>query len=129
MGVALREFVSNRAGHRCEYCHLPQEFSELTFHLEHVIPRQHGGEDNQMNRALACPECNLLKGTNLTALDPETGKVALLFHPRRQKWAVHFTYQGCRIVGRTAAGRATVSLLDLNSAERLRVRRLLFDLI
>jgi 5-methylcytosine-specific restriction endonuclease McrA len=41
---------------------LPQELSELRFHIEHVIPRQHGGSDDADNLALACPDCNLRKG-------------------------------------------------------------------
>jgi hypothetical protein len=36
MDAALRQFVIERAGDRCEYCHLPQDFSELRFHVEHI---------------------------------------------------------------------------------------------
>ena len=34
MDVKLRQFVRMRAGQRCEYCGLPQEFSELRFHID-----------------------------------------------------------------------------------------------
>ena len=44
MDAALRELVRHRAGSRCEYCHLPEQFSELRFHIEHIISRQHGEE-------------------------------------------------------------------------------------
>jgi hypothetical protein len=44
---------------------------------------QHGGGDDADNLALACPDCNLRKGPNLTGIDPETGAVVRLFHPRR----------------------------------------------
>ena len=37
MDGALRERVQQRADDRCEYCRLPQEFSELHFHVEHII--------------------------------------------------------------------------------------------
>ena len=43
MDPALREVVRRHGRARCEYCHLPEEFSELRFHIEHIIPRQHGG--------------------------------------------------------------------------------------
>jgi hypothetical protein len=33
MDTALRELVRSRAGSRCEYCHLPEQFSELHFHI------------------------------------------------------------------------------------------------
>jgi 5-methylcytosine-specific restriction endonuclease McrA len=128
MDPALRELVRDRAAARCEYCHLSQQFSELRFHVEHVMPRQHGGSDNAENLALACPDCNLLKGPNLTGVDPTTQRVVRLFHPRRDKWAEHFVQVGPRIFGRTPPGRATVSLLKLNDPQRLEVRALILGL-
>jgi Restriction endonuclease len=125
MDPALRELVRERAGGRYEYCHLPEEFSELLFHVEHIIPRQHRHDDTAENLALACPACNLVKGPNLTGIDPLTNQVTPLFHPRREKWNEHFGYDGTRIVGKTAIGRTTVSLLRMNDAHRLRVRALL----
>lgn len=66
MDAVAIQFVRQRARNRCEYCGLPQEFSGLRFHIEHIVARQHGGLDESNNLALACPECNLRKGTNLT---------------------------------------------------------------
>ncbi len=123
MDLAVREFVRRRARDRCEFCQLLQEFSELQFHIEHIIPRQHGGADDPENLALACPDCNLVKGPNLTSIDIQTRKVARLFHPRRQRWDRHFTYDGILIKGKTAVGRTTVSLLRMNNTDRLAVRR------
>jgi 5-methylcytosine-specific restriction endonuclease McrA len=128
MDAALAELVRSRAGGLCEYCHLPQQFSELRFHVEHIIPRQHSGGDDAANLALACPDCNLFKGPNLTAVDPATHRVVRLFHPRRQKWTVHFALDGTLIVGKTPFGRATVSLLRVNEGHRLRVRALIAGL-
>lgn len=127
MDAADREFNRHRARNRCEYCHLPQDVSELLFHVEHIIPRQHGGADDLDNSALACPDCNLLKGPNLTAIDPRTRRTVRLFHPRRDKWPQHFARRGPRIVGKTAMGRATVSLLKMNSPQRIRIRLLLLQ--
>jgi hypothetical protein len=124
MDGQLRELVRTRAAYLCEYCRLAQEFSELRFHIEHIIPRQHGGADDADNLALACPECNLHKGPNLTGIDPQTGDVVRLFHPRRDIWSDHFGYLGVYVVGFTAVGRTTVSLLDMNDPERRRVREL-----
>lgn len=125
MDAALRQLVRTRAAHLCEYCRLPQEFSELRFHIEHIIPRQHGGSDDADNLALACPECNLHKGPNLTGLDQQTGDVVRLFHPRRDIWSDHFRYLGLYVVGFTATGRTTAALLEMNSPQRRRVRELI----
>jgi hypothetical protein len=125
MDAQLRQSVRARAAYHCEYCRLPQEFSELRFHIEHVIPRQHGGGDDADNLALACPDCNLRKGPNLTGIDPETGEVVRLFHPRRDVWSDHFAYEGAAVVGATGIGRTTISLLQMNDPERRRVRELI----
>jgi hypothetical protein len=128
MEAFLRELVRQRAGDRCECCHLPQEFSELHFHIEHVTPQQHGGTDASENLALACPECNFAKGSNLAALEPGGRKLVRLFNPRRDKWVQHFRSDGARIFGKTPVGRASVALLKMNNAERLRIRTLLSEM-
>ncbi len=125
MDAARRQLVRARANYQCEYCRLPQEFSELRFHIEHIIPHQHGGTDDELNLALACPACNLHKGSNLTAIDPQTGELVRLFHPRRDIWGQHFSNEGARVVGITAVGRTTASLLQMNDAERQRIRELI----
>lgn len=83
MEAAVRTLVRERAGDRCEYCHLKQEHLPFsTFHVEHVIARQHGGADDPSNLALACDRCNAHKGPNLSGIDPETGDIVPLYHPR-----------------------------------------------
>ena len=80
-----------------------------TLHIEHIIPKKHGGLDTMENLALACIDCNLKKGSNLTGLDfSETNEVTELFHPRRHQWNEHFAWDGVHIVGKTAVGRTTV---------------------
>jgi len=128
MDSATSELVRQRAGHRCEYCHLPQPASALRLHIEHIIARQHGGADDSANLALACPECNYQKGTNLTGIDPDTGKVTPLFHPRCDQWAEHFARDAARIVGKSPTGRTTVWLLEMNTGDRLRWREMLLRL-
>jgi hypothetical protein len=128
MDAELRALVRQRAGDRCEYCHLPEEFSELRFHIEHITPRQHGGRETTENLALACPECNFAKGPNLAALEPAGRKLVRLFNPRRDKWGQHFRSEDAHMVGKTPVGRATVALLKMNNADRLRIRSLLLEL-
>ncbi|MBM3891077.1 MAG: HNH endonuclease [Verrucomicrobia bacterium] len=123
MDAALRSSVIERAGSRCEYCHLRQEHQPVVaFHVEHIVPRQHGGGDSPENLCLACHRCNLHKGPNLTGLDPDSGAVTRLFHPRRDRWEEHFALHDGRIVGLTAVGRTTVELLQMNVPERVETR-------
>jgi HNH endonuclease len=106
----------------CEYCVLRQEHVRFTHHIEHVVAKQHGGSDDFDNLALACHRCNFRKGPNLTGVDPLSGDVVSLFHPRRDRWDEHFLVRGVRIEGITAVGRATTRLLEMNDARRLELR-------
>ena len=127
IAAETRQFVRERAGERCEYCRLHQTNSEILHHIEHVVARQHGGTDHVDNLALACHRCNLHKGPNLSGIDPLTGRVETLFHPRRDRWAEHFAFRGVQIEGLTPRGRATVEVLALNDARRLELRRELLE--
>ena len=119
----LRNFVRRRARGRCEYCHLPAAHAAgMPFQLEHIFARQHGGPSVPSNLAFACHRCNLLKGPNLSSIDPLTGRIVRLFHPRRMAWDRHFLLEGPLILGRTAIGRATVRLLETNEGDRVELR-------
>jgi 5-methylcytosine-specific restriction endonuclease McrA len=123
MGPQTRARVRERAGNRCEYCKLHQEDSPLAvLHVEHIIPKVHGGKDDLQNLALACIDCNLHKGTNLTGIDPQSHQTTGLFNPRRHRWDDHFAWQGIRLVGKTAIGRTTVRVLNMNSEDQLLLR-------
>jgi hypothetical protein len=123
MNASLRQRVRFRAGGRCEYCHIRQDADPFfTFHIEHVVARQHGGPTDESNLALSCHHCNLHKGPNLTGVDPDTGTVVLLFNPRTQAWPEHFALQGATVVGLTPTGRATARLLDMNDPARVQLR-------
>ncbi len=129
MSPALREQVRQRAGNRCEYCRLRQEHDNShPFHVEHINPRKHGGTDDAENLALACHQCNLRKGTNLTGRDPDTNEIIRLFDPRRDRWAEHFKFTGRRIVGLTAVGRTTSWIMQMNSDDRVELRAILLEL-
>jgi len=95
---------------------------DATFHVEHLIALQHGGNDDPSNLALACDRCNLYKGPNLTSIDLETGAIAPLFHLLQDAWRDHFIFRGPRIIGLTPRGRATVHLLNMNTTRRVQLR-------
>ena len=125
MDAATRQHVRDRAGNRCEYCGLRQEHSPLVpLQIEHVTPKKHGGSDESDNLALACIDCNLHKGPNLAGRDPETGQITALYNPRTNRWADHFERSGPHIVGKTAVGRTTIYVLDMNGEERVELRTL-----
>ncbi|HEX3599478.1 MAG TPA: HNH endonuclease [Lacipirellulaceae bacterium] len=127
MDAELREFARSRAGNRCEYCRLPQAAQLMPFHVEHIIAKQHGGSETPDNLAWSCDRCNAYKGPNLASVDPVTGDIIVLFHPRRDIWRDHFFVRDARIEGMSPSGRATVRLLQMNARRRIEVRRELID--
>lgn len=114
--------VSERAEGRCEYCLLSQEGQEASFHIDHVVPLRAGGETAGGNLALACVSCSLRKAARETAIDPGSGLEVPLFNSRRADWQEHFRWEGLRVVGRTASGRATVDALRMNRPMILAIR-------
>lgn len=127
MDEATRERARQRAGGYCEYCRLPEAHVATPFCVEHVVAKQHRGRDLASNLAYACMRCNLHKGPNLTGLDPKNNKLTRLFNPRRGTWAKHFRLVGALLVGKTAIGRTTVYVLNMNEPERVALREELLD--
>src|SRR5256885_1950626 len=111
---AAQRAVRARGKARCEYCHFPEAFAELPFHVDHIIATQHGGRTVLGNLALACCFCNCYKGPNPPGVDPDSGKVVRLFHPRKHTWEAHFSWNGAKLVGKTGIARATIQALRLN---------------
>ncbi|HEY0991641.1 MAG TPA: HNH endonuclease signature motif containing protein [Kofleriaceae bacterium] len=122
-----REAVERRARGACEYRRLPREASILPHQVDHIIGRQHQGSDDLDNLCLCCIRCNLKKGPNISSMDPASGLIVPLFHPRRHSWSEHFAMaQDGRLQGLTPEGRVTVQLMEMNDPSRLSLRALLW---
>jgi hypothetical protein len=123
MDIATKRLVRSRARDRCEYCLLPQVAQPfITFRVEHVIPKTHGGSEELTNLCLACERCNAFKGPNLTGIDPATGQVERLFNPRSQDWKDHFELRHSIILGLTSVGGTTAETLKFNAPRRVQLR-------
>jgi HNH endonuclease len=125
MDETLRSLVKQRANHRCEYCHMPQEYDVLPFQIDHIISLKHHGSSEAENLALACFNCNSYKGPNIAGIDIKSGNVTPLFHPRRNPWKEHFRWEGPYLDGCTAIGETTIDVLSINLPERVELRRTL----
>lgn len=120
----LAREVRARSGNACEYCLLPQDSQEATFHIDHVVPRSRGGPTTFANLALACVSCSLRKAARFRARDPNDGKLVALFNPRNDIWAKHFALtKRHRLTGKTPSGRATVEALGMNRKAVIAIRR------
>ena len=120
-----RKRVWERAGDRCEYCHLPQDCSVLPHEIDHIRAKKHHGPTTLLNTCLACAYCNASKGSNAAGFDPESGALVPLFNPRTDSWIEHFAWDGPVLRGLTVVARATIDVLKINSPERFEHRRLL----
>ncbi len=125
--ASLRELVYDRAKGCCEYCLIPEVAAFSSHQIDHIIAQKHGGLTKPENLALSCSLCNKFKGSDLTSIDPQTGKITPLYHPRADCWSEHFklTAESCQPL--TAKGRATVQLLKLNRSDRVSERKILLE--
>ncbi|HEY3967148.1 MAG TPA: HNH endonuclease signature motif containing protein [Planctomycetaceae bacterium] len=127
MNEALRQLVFARANETCEYCRLAAEFDPLPFCVDHIIAQQHHGPTVESNLACSCFSCNSCKGPNLAGIDPDTGQLTRLFHPRSDRWSEHFRWDGPSLRATTPIGRVTIYVLDINDPVRTEHRRWLIE--
>jgi hypothetical protein len=123
--ATLRRFVGLRAAGQREYCRLPLQFDESPARLDHIIAVKHHGPTIAENLAYACFHDNDYKGDNIAGLDPVDAALTRLFNPRSDRWQEHFSWNQGEIVPKTAIGRTTLYVLNMNAPVRVTARRLL----
>jgi hypothetical protein len=121
----LRRLVVDRAANLCEYCLIHEDDTFLGCQIEHIISEKHGGLTVESNLALACVFCNRAKGTDIATVLPPDARLSRLFNPRIDRWSDHFQLNDLQLQPLTDIGRATVSLLGLNTPDRLLERQTL----
>jgi len=115
----MRQQVRRRAGGRCEYRRIHEDDGYVSYQIDHILARKHGGTTTLNNLAFTCVLGNRYKGSDIAAPDPETGEIVPLFHPRQQQWQEHFALRDALIIPLTSTGKATVILLRLNAPQRV----------
>ena len=125
LAAELRQQLLEVDDQRCAYCQTTQANSGSPMIVDHVVPGSKGGNTEFDNLCFACHRCNEFKGATTALEDPLSGEMTPLFHPRRQVWPEHFTWDatGIRIIGVTAVGRVTVITLNMNNEVILDARR------
>lgn len=116
-----------RAAGQCEYCRFPEAVSFLPFEIDHIIAQKHRGPTLESNLAWTCYYCNSFKGPNIAGWIDDTDEVVRLFHPRKHRWDEHFAWSGSMLLPKTAIGRATIGVLEINHPDAVAVRGELFD--
>ncbi len=128
LSAETRRFVAERAGHRCEYCHIHEDDTFFGCEVDHIVSKKHGGGNEPDNLAYACLFCNRHKGTDIGSINPETNKLTRFFNPRKDYWVKHFHLNGVIIEPLTGIGKVTVRLFAFNSQERLLERETLISI-
>ena len=125
LAAELRQQLLEEDDQRCAYCQTTQANSGYPMVVDHVVPSSKGGSTEFDNLCFACHRCNEFKGATTALEDPLSGEMSPLFHPRRQTWAEHFTWDatGIRLLGLTAVGRVTVIALNMNNEVILDARQ------
>lgn len=125
LSTDLRKRLQTADGQLCAYCQTSVENTGQPLTIDHIIPQSQGGETTLENLCFACRRCNEAKGGAIAGRDPLTTEVVALFHPRRDRWSDHFSWDGAgaRIIGLTATGRVTVVMLAMNDEAIVSARR------
>lgn len=95
--------------------------------MDHIIAQKHDGPSDESNLAFACFPCNSSKGPNIAGIDPVSGEIARLFHPRRDVWTDHFAWKEAWLFGLTSFARATIQVLSINAPEAVALRESLME--
>ena len=53
--------------------------------IDHVVAVKHGGQSLKENLSGSCSLCNRYKGSDIASIDPQTGQLTPLFHPRADR--------------------------------------------
>jgi hypothetical protein len=120
ISASIREFVRLRAQYCCEYCHKPEGYSLYRHQIDHIIALKHEGSSEPDNLAYACFQCNTTKGSDVASYDG--GILTPLFNPRIQDWNEHFEFDDALLIGKTAIGRVTIRVLQMNHPEQVETR-------
>ena len=125
--VILRERVMFRASRCCEYCKSQDKYSPTIFTIDHILPLNMGGNNDFMNLAYACFLCNRLKSNKLRLFDASSEAWVSIFNPRIHVWKEHFSWNedATQIIGETAIGRVTITMLKLNREKLVEYRNCL----
>ena len=81
-GIVLsRKNILKRDNHTCQYCGI----RSVPMTIDHIIPRQKGGEDSWYNLVAACVRCNTLKGNQT----PKAAQMKLSKKARKPTMILH----------------------------------------
>ncbi len=85
-----RQNVFERDKNTCQYC--ATRFDRSSLNIDHVLPRDRGGQTTWENVVCSCIPCNSHKGNRL----PHEARMKLLKKPARPKWRpfVNITFAG-----------------------------------
>lgn len=126
ISAELRRQVISEADNICEYCLIHEDDTFFGCHVDHIISEKHGGLTTADNLAFACSICNLRKGSDIASLT-RSGILTRLYNPRTDIWSQHFALLGAVLEPLTDIGEVTVSLLQLNTSERVLERQELIE--
>ena len=79
--VLSRKNILKRDNHTCQYCSI----SSIPMTVDHIVPKQRGGEDSWYNLVAACVSCNTKKGNRT----PKEIQMLLKKKPRKPTMVLH----------------------------------------
>lgn len=91
-----RQTVLERDKFTCQYC--GKRFENHDLNLDHVIPRQKGGETSWENVVCSCIRCNTRKANKL----PAQANMHLLSEPKKPRWRPFFSHSSVQRIAHSS---------------------------
>jgi diadenosine tetraphosphate (Ap4A) HIT family hydrolase len=113
----VRYHVLSRAGFRCELCGAPAD--EQALEVDYILPRRHGGQDDETNLQALCWRCNANKGAR-DAADFRAIRAAM---DARQAECSFCDMEAGRIIGENALAVAVRDAYPVTSLHTLVIPR------
>lgn len=114
----LKDRLLSFSNKKCCYCEANISEESKYMEVEHYFPKQFYKDDvlEWENLLPSCKKCNGTKGMHDTKAEP-------IIDPTLNDPRVHLTYRAYRLKGKDDLGKMTISVLDLNNADRLVKKR------
>ncbi|MFZ0797895.1 MAG: HNH endonuclease signature motif containing protein [Terriglobales bacterium] len=73
----------------CDFCGFGNFDVWVNLPIDHIVPKRHGGDDTAENKAVACYECNMVKGSYVPVGNNRGERIAdarRYVQGRREQW-------------------------------------------
>ncbi|WP_207064086.1 HNH endonuclease [Motiliproteus sp. SC1-56] len=90
-----RHHIYERDNWTCQYCGRGgiesfEDWNEAWLAIDHIMPKKHGGSDEESNLVVACHTCNSVKAAEMCSSIAEAKEIIARKNEGRKRWFQKF---------------------------------------